>query len=453
MAAIAITGTLTSCTDTDDTMGNDSFIPGGGDYKMYVETLEGRRFNTKTIFCDSIASDNLNETYLGSQVTTKEGQINYSFVNQVWHLGVLDANSNDHPFGLSPKVDSAYISLGVKAAMGPANEKYKVYVYELTKALPFPLDSVYYSNFKIDEYIGKDPLFTIDAELGKQIFCKIPNEYAEKFMSLKGEDYKSYDAFRAHFNGYYFKTSKTSSGNLLNKIDPGSSGFTIYYHTQYNQKEKQDTTFMVDFTKTIIDPYYQQTYYINESFNIIKRDYSYKDSNFGVNTDSQAITYASGMAGLLTKLEIPDDVIEELKEKVRSKGGSKIIVANATMILPVGETDINSLDQSLKSIGIYRGYQHFTSIYSRENTLDDYYIDPYTKYSSVDIFGGALNRLKNNFRINVSSLIQGLVNGTTNTKEIEIATSYTDREYIGVASFENSDQRPIRLELTYSVVK
>lgn len=447
MAAIAITGSITSCTNTDDTLGNDSFIPDGGDYKMYIDTLKGR-FITSTIICDSIASDNLNSTYLGSQVTTKEGQINYSFVNQVWHYGVLDTDNNEYPFGYMPKVDSAFISLGVEYAMGPSDEKFKVYVYELKRALPNPIDSTYYSNFNVEEYIEKEPLFTIDAELGKQISMKLPNEYAQKFLALKGEEYATYNAFRSHFHGFYFKTSKVSSGNLVNKILPGSSGITIHY-----RNNKPDTsTFYVDFTKTYTD-IYGQTYYVNEGFNIINRDYSYKDSNFGVKLDSKTITYASGMAGLLTKLEIPENVVEELKNLVKSKGGSKIIVANATMTLPVGETDINSLNQSLQSIGIYRGYQHFTSIYSRENTLDDYYINYSSKYSSVDIFGGALNRSTNNYRINVSSLIQGLVNGTADIREIEIATSYTDREEIGVASFENSDQRPIKLELTYSVVK
>lgn len=460
------------CTKTDDTTGNGSFIPDGGDYKMYQDVISSG-FKIKTVRVDSIVSDNLSRLSLGSQVTAREGQINYSIVTQTapYSTTMMKDRDNNAPFGNSPQIDSAFFSLGVESYFGETDRRYTVSVYELTKTLPFPIDSAYYSNFNIDGYIGSEPLFTIETKLGQQIYTKIPIEYAKKIMSLTRDDYQNFITFREKFKGYYIKTSLTQNGDMISRVLPEKSGIDIFYR---NKNEKPDTSiFSLDFRLYETDYWSKQKFYINESFNIISRDYNMKDPALGVKFENDVeadITYVSGMSGLMTRLEIPQSVIDGIKDMVKAKGGSKIMVMNATLVIPNGDVTFSGLNGALNALGGYLRYQPSRNV---AIATTDYYSLDYMKdaanalydyssaYGTIGIFGGKLNRATGEYRMVISSTIQGLVNDKSTNRVIEIAPSaetFTsaqspEKESVSVSVLENSSKRPIKLELTYSVVE
>lgn len=465
-ATLLIALMATGCTKTDDTTGNEGFIPDGGNYKMYQSVIsEG--FEISTVRVDSISSDNFTVKtttstapvlYLGSQVTKREGQINYAIIAQGSPEYSYLLNNGSEPFGKSPQIDSAYFSLYLYGAMGETNKRYTVYVYELTKALPYPMDSVYYSNFDAKGYYDENaPIFTIDAKLGEHIYQKVPVEYAKKFMALTGEQYKSATKFHEFFKGYYIKTTLTQNGNMLNMISPEQSGLDIFYH---NKEEKPDTSALsISFRRlTDADVWTGQQYYVNESFNIISRDYSLKDPVFGVKFENKVvadITYVSGMAGLMTKFEIKESVIEQLKELVRSKGGKKILVTNATLVIPCGDVTLDGLNNAINSLGGYKQYQPINNVASTYYSKDVFYmLEDYSgMYKTLTNFGGILSRSTTEYRLNISSTIQALINGKSSDRVIEIAPGYSEKESTNVAVLENSASKPIRLELTYCIAQ
>lgn len=470
---ISAFGLSTSCTDVNDTTGNGNFLP--GNYEIFIDTVH-TGFLTKTVKCDSLVTDNLPFAYLGSAVSTRDGQINYSLISQMSPVRVLDDNSEDFPFGKNPIIDSAFIAitlLGSDAYEGEKGEIFTLNVYELKKPLPYDVDSSYYSNFinneyKRAEYISETPVFSSDIELGNNPSFKLPiNDYVKKLLSLKGSEYKDLDKFRDKFPGLYFETTKVSSGKMLMRVFVNEEvagaivapTLVIYYHND----DVKEETFFTTLARNVYDEY-GNVHSFNRSFTVIDRDFELRDPNFGIDLGGEYsngdnnITYFTGAQGVITSLEIKKEVIENIKELVKSKGGSKIIVANATMSLPVGQTDINSLNQAINGIGFYNNYQAIKDqralLFGDKNYADvTNFIQDYSSYyNSVGIFGGNLNRSTSEYKVNVTNLIQGLVNNVTDDETIEIAPALGNSLIQGVGSIENSPKRGIKLYLTYSVL-
>lgn len=447
------------CTKTDDTTGNDSFIPGGEDYRVYQDVISSG-FTIKTIKIDSVAMDGYATPLLGSEITKREGQINYSIATQFYPLSTDMMTDNNAPFGINHKVDSAYFVLNyVPSKEVTEGQRFTVYVYEMIKGFP-SMDSTYFSNFPIEQYIGDEPMLTIDAKVGEPIYKKIPNEYAEKIMSLRGEEYKSISEFHERFKGFYIKTSLTQGNNVISYIVLANSGIDIRYH---NKNKKPDTTvFAVNFAGTGYDPYYGIPYTVNKSVNIISRNYDFKDPIFGVDFENNKvsdISYVSGMAGLMTELEIPQTIIDEIKAKVASKGGKKIMVLNATLVIPSGDTSLEGLSGSIPMLGVYKQYQPIFAVNEKIPHDYPYILEDYSAIfgtlikDQLNRLGGELNRATGEYRMNISSTIQGLINGVTETNKIQIAPGYKYKESVNVSVLSNKSTSPIKLELTYSVVK
>lgn len=468
--ALLVALSFIGCTKTDDTTGNDGFIPEGGNYQMYQDVIP-RGFEIRTVRVDSIASDNfytpgdptnaLPILYLGSQVTAREGQINYSLVTQCYPETTGWIQDGSEPFGKGLQIDSAVIGFYVyldDPTIENLGKRYTVDVYELTKALPFPIDSTYYSNFDVTGYISDKPIATIETKIGDHIYTELPVDYVKKFMALQGEDYKSITKFHEKFHGFYVKTSSTQNSTMVNIIDPTKSALDIYYH---NKNEKPDTSvFSISFRKLTEPDYwnYNQRYYVNESFNIISRDYSLKDPVLGVNFKNDVVsenTYTSGMAGLMTTLEIPQAVIDDIKWKVKAKGGKKIIVSNATLVIPCGDLTLDGLNEAIPSLGGYYQYQKIVDVQNKYIAKDTPFMlqDYCGAYQTLSFFGGNLNRANGEYKMNISSTIQGLINGIHSNTKIDIAPGYLYKTSTNVAVLENSQNRPIKLKLTYSVVE
>lgn len=464
LALIALSMGFGSCTKTDDRVGNESFIPDASTFTTYRMTDMVGDFEIETIYIDSVSSSNLSYGYIGSKITAREGLIEFAYVGQTYPSGDMDTDT-DYPFGEVVNVDSAFFSLSVVSYSGDAGRDYVVSVYELKQPLPYGVDSVYFSNFDIEPYIDSEPIFTIDAVLGEQIYTEIPTDYAEKLLSYTSEDYEEIDSFHNKFYGYYITTSYNQNDDIVNMFDQSASGFTVFYH---NENEDADTTYM-DFimgkeystTETYYYYYtYTTTYDINVGFNTIKRDYSLKDPIFGIDFEEGVTSdksYASGYAGVLTRLTIPQDIIDQLKEEVAAKGGTKIAVTSATMVVPCGDTTVTGMAASLASLGMYQSYQPTYNVSTYDEDTYEYYdanyVSPdYSLVNGTTSYSVTLNRSEGTYTFNIPTTIQGLVNGTLDNNVIEIAPSYDAKESSGVSVFENSADRPITMNITYIVL-
>lgn len=468
LALLALSMGLGSCTKTDDRLGNESFIPDASTFTTYRETGITGDFEIETVYIDSISSSNLTYGYLGSKITAREGLIDFAYVGQTYPSGDVDDDNENYPFGEVVHIDSAFFSLGVVSYAGTAGRDYTVYVYELTKPLPMSLDSVYYSNFDIEPYIDGEPILSIDAVLGEQIYTELPTSYAERLMGLSASTYTEIDNFHDEIYGYYVKTSYNQNDDIVNMFDPASSGFTVFYHNE--NEDEADTTYM-DFImgkqySTTETYYYYYTYTttvdINIGFNTIKRDYSLKDPLFGINFEEGETaekSYASGFGGVLTRLTIPEDIINQLKSEVEAKGGTQIAVTSATLVVPCGDTSVAGMAVALSSLGMYQSYQPTVDVSTYDSDTYEYYDSAYAclDYSlqnGTTSYSVTLNRAEGTYTFNIPTTIQGLVNGTLENNVIEIAPSYSSdaKESSAVSVFENSSDKPITMNITYMVL-
>ncbi len=469
LIALAAVASIYSCTETDDRVGNEGLIPGSGAEPLYFyKSDEG--FTIKTIEVDSISTNNFSTGYVGTIVSPEQGQINLGYAGCLLSEQYIDLYSEEEPFGVNPVIDSAYFLLANTTQFGEYDKNFTVYLYELNKPLPvLSPDSAYYSNFNIEDYINADePLATLDAVVGEAVKIDLPKEYIDKIMSYKESEYQSYDFMYSEIKGLYVAFSKTLSGSNLMSFDYSTSGVYFHYH---NQNEEPDTAlYAATFRRADYD-YYGNTYRTNIGFNTVTRDFSLKEPQLGLNYENGVVsekTYVTGMAGVITELEIPKSLIETLRADVASKGGTKIAIANALLTIPNGDTSIVGTNSSLISLGAYKSYQpinNVTSYVSGYAYRDaPYVLDDFSAMvGTITTFGGYLNKSNQLYPMTITTYIQGLVNGEIDDYTIEIApgvdaitsTALESRgskeQVLRYSQLENSDENPIKIDIVYSV--
>lgn len=220
------------------------------------------------------------------------------------------------------------------------------------------------------------------------------------------------------------------------------------------------------------------------SFNMESQD----DAGNKIDRDSRTRTtlcYIEGVAGPVTELYFTDDFIDELKNLIKDEEGDFTLAginqcliyfyvtkadydwmttqANAATLTPY-------LNSSISRLGTYINYNSLTSI------VDYDYVYEQT-YSSTLAYDGNLNRSRACYMMNISGYMQNLFN-YVNTLEKDDTGKYVFNEndekytprtiYIGpeatapytfkrsiIQGMEGgtSEQAPIHIELTYSIVK
>lgn len=343
--------------------------------------------NAYSIIDDSILSDELSASLLGSLQTEDFGLTNASFYS---HLR-LSTSSPD--FGDDPQPDSAILSLVYAQYYGFINTPLTVKVYEVIE--DFYRDSSYYStsNFEIeslselanhtfvpnptDSILQEDSTY-INADL------RIPlNETFINKMLFPTDDsvYSSSDNFIEYFKGLYVAVdsmSNSGEGSILyfDLLNPRSN-VTLYYGDSLSFE------YSINSNCATVGKY-QHNYSKSLNQNLIQQ-ITQGDTTLG----SESL-YLQGLGGIETRLNL-----SSLEEWV---GTNKYAINEAKIVIPVIEP-LDELPPASQLI-LFQYEEDGSLGFIRDQLEGDNY------------FGGKYNSASLSYQFRVSLYVQSMLNGT-----------------------------------------
>lgn len=421
-----------SCTSIDDNLGAN-LIPPIDRMKIVHDTVD-TGFAIRSIQVDSMLSDISASYYLGSTVLPRQGRVDAAFVTQI-ATGTLPTGN---VFPSEFVIDSAFMILGQNGYVGQDGYDLTMSVYELTKPLPFPKDSSYYTNFPIKDYIPATPNIVQTITSKKSIYVRLEPSFVEKYLKATKEQNENRDKFNEAFFGYYFKTNATFGGGALYNINPGTSGIKIYYRD--SPSSKTTNTYSLTFTHILENESTGTQEIVCEGFSFFDRNYAYVDPAFNFDPKSTTQSYAMGLMGYVTELDIPKEFIDRVEQVIEQNAGTIVGILRAELIMPIADQSINAMNSSISSLGLYYNYQAFK------------YMPSYTASNQAGL-GGALNRVKGEYSFNVTSYIQDLIRNKSDKYTLQVAPKVGDTFTFNSSEFINTPERPIKLIITYTTNK
>ncbi len=354
---------------------------------------------TYTLREDSIRSDKAPIIQIGSMNDPIFGKTTAGLFSQF----VIPNNLLDINFGSGATLDSTILSLSYNFDFyGDTLTQQTFNVYQMTQDMYY--DSAYYSNHPKQYYpvaVGSTTfsphprLYTIvgNDTMPPNLRIHINNNFAQQIFSQSGGSNLASTANFVQFLKGLYITSETpglspGQGALL-KFNPTDSltRFTFYYHTP--TVNGQNFSFVLNSSAA----YYS---YFTHDYSTAGGTINAQLNNPGPNTFSEV--YVQSCAGLKTKIEFPFiDSLKNLPYKIAINKAELVIRAepeNATPNYPVNlqmyvvALDTNGLSYLLPDMF--------------ENTV---------------YFGGSLNTVTNEYRLNIARYVEQLLNGEeTHTK-------------------------------------
>jgi hypothetical protein len=344
-------------------------------------------------------------------------------------------------FGAGVSIDSVVLTLDYQGLYGDTSSLLSINVYELNAPLDEATD--YYSNMYSSSQSVLLGSSTFLPNIVDSVWTAVDSTMHKPHLRIKlidptfitnlenGSPYIDDAAFSSVFKGLYITNTDSS---IYTTTIPSNTGALAYFNLNSSL-----STVTVYYNNSASDS-------LQESFKINSETVKYcRFAHNYANTDvikhiapvdpshDPTVSYVSAMAGVKTKIEIPN--IKELAQN------GNIIINKAELVITienpvVTEGDFNSPLPSLALVGIN---SNFESVF-----LPDYYEGP-------DYFGGVLNTTYKTYRFNIARHIHQLAYST----EIDngmylIANSASILANRSVISSENSSISKIKLEITYS---
>lgn len=423
---------ILSCTSIDDNLGAN-LIPPADKLKIENDTLYSG-FKIRSIQVDSMLSDNSASFYLGSAVLPRQGRIDASFMTQVVVGTLPDAGV----FPAEAVVDSAYMIVSQNGYIGQEGYDLTMSVYELTKPLPNPKDSSYYTNFPIKDYIPAVPDIVQTITSSKSLYVKLKPSFVEKYLKATKEQNKDSKLFNEVFFGYYFKTNSTFGAGSLYNVDPNTSGIKIYYRDSPDSKATK--SYILSFSHIIKNKSTGTEQLISEGFSFFDRDYSFTDPVFGFDPTSTTKSYVMGLVGYVTELDIPKEFVDKIAQILAANPNNIVGILRAELIVPIADRSISAMNDAIPSLGLYYNYQAFK------------YMPSYTAQNQAGL-GGGLNRAKGEYSFNVTAYIQDLIRNKRDKYTIQVAPKIGNGFTFGGTELMNTPERPIKLIISYTTNK
>lgn len=423
---------ILSCTSIDDNLGA-GLIPPADKLTIVNDTLDSG-FKIRSLQVDSMLSDISASYYLGSTVFPRQGRIDASFVTQI-SAGTLP-ESGVFPSDLV--IDSAFMIIGQNGYVGQDKYDLTMSVYELTKPLPYPKDSMYYTNFPIKEYIPATPNLVQTITSSKSIYIRLEPSFVEKYMKATKEQNRDPKLFQEAFFGYYFKTNSTFGAGALYNISPNTSGIKIYYRESADAKDTKSYT--LTFSHILKNEATGTEELIAEGFSFFDRNYAYVDPVFNFDPTSTTRTYTMGLLGYVTELEIPKEFIEKIEQILSTNPENIVGILRAELVIPIADRSINALNDAIPALGLYYNYQNLE------------YMPSYTANNQGGL-GGNLNRVKGEYSFNVTAYIQELIRKKSDKYTIQVAPKVGNTFTFQSAELMNTTEHPIKLMITYTTNK
>lgn len=407
-----------------------SFDDGG----LSIHFVDTFSVTTKVVQEDSLRTDLSVYNLLGLYHDPIFGPMSSSIYAQVTLTGVnVDLNSN------TSTLDSIVLTLDYEALYGDTASPMSINVYELSSALSE--DNDYYSNSRTAYNatpIGnltftpnlKDSVSIAFDTLKKapHVRIKLDNTFGQALMAgdaSGSNDMKDNATFTQFFNGLYITTTDSvdntslmpNQGSVLSfDMNSALSTITVYY----NDSLKYDFTINTDGVK------------------YCRFDHNYTGTDVEAHlmdlpTKDTTITYVSTMAGVKTKLEIPNI------KGIANDG--PVVINKAELIISVESGSEGQFDNPLESI----------SLVGIDENGDDFFLPDF--YEGLDHYGGSYSVTSKTYTFNIARHINDLVYGTDGNYGMYIVAngaSISSRR--SVLTSENNPTINIKLNITYSKI-
>lgn len=436
--------TAVSCTKVDNLLGED-YVPDQQVMQMARDTFYD--FNTYALTIDSMAATGWEYGIFGSMIEPLYGRTTCGTVAQFLPTGFEDSKV---AFGPEPTIDSVILYLGIGSGYGDSTYYNTVTMYPIQNRLHY--DSTYYSNFgRTQLKYDPVPVTTFQSKFSKtQVKQYLNPEYWKQYLDTSGQVYKYDTLFHKRHRGFYFKveplngTPGTPAGALA-KIDYETSSVVLYYHNK--RSPKPDTSY-VEYS------FYNGDYSTNTNITTVEHDYTYADPVKGVDParlndtlTTSPVTYVQGLAGLMTYVEIPWEVLESLKRKVEGEGydARKLSINRAALTAYIDDVDKAELDKAVERFGLYFDY-------ATNWWIPDY--NPYYEQSITMPFGGYVERALFCYEMDITSYVQKLLTGQYAHNRVYLAPGINYADVPNHTSLQGKGSaRPMRLVVTYTMIK
>lgn len=408
--------------------------PGFDDGGLAINFVDTFSVTTQVVKEDSLRADLSIYNLLGLYHDPIFGPMSSAIYTQVILTGVnVDLDSD------ISTLDSIVLTLDYEALYGDTASPMSINVYELSTALSSSTD--YYSNTRTPFYSTPIGSLTFTPNLedsvsiafdtikkAPHIRVKLNNTFGQTLMNgdaSGSDDMTNNTTFTEFFKGLYITTTD-SVGNTSLAANQGSvvsfnmnsalSTVTIYY----NDTSKYDFTINNDGVKySRFDHNYTGTDIEAHLMNLPSKD--------------TTITYVSTMAGVKTKLEIPN--IKNIAD------GGAVVINKAELVITVENGTEGSFDSPLESISLV-GIKENGEVFF----LPDF-------FEGISHFGGGYESGTKTYKFNIARHINDLVYGNDGNYGLYIVgngSSITTRR--SVLTSEKNTTAKIKLNITYSKI-
>ena len=446
---------LTCCTKVDDHLGLD-FIPPYQTLQVELDTISVG-LNTYLTYSDSIPSNNIGFTYLGSLNSKTFGRTKVGALVQ--YLPTYRSDTLETG-GVGEKADSVWLVGNFHYVAGDTMRNQIFNVFEVKGNLNN--DSTYYTSFNAIDYIDPTPLFTFemkgmpkynqyDTLVLKVADQNKADDFLDRLMNMEKPYYLSDSLWLTKLQGLYFAPADNSIKNAaiysmglgFDENDSYLALFSHNYDAQY-PTIPQDTilryyTFYdeVDYSRTV-------------SLTTVEHDYTgtgltpVKDGSESLGTPTAKVG-VQGFAGVTTTLEFDENFMEALTALIPE--GYNVMVNKAKLILPTAFRIPELYDAAPERIGAYEKYS------TKEGIVDyNWYYE--NEYGGGINYGGYLNRSLGVYEADLASYIQRMLNSEEKNPRITFGmTAYNIFSGGEIELSGTGGERPVQLALTYTLYK
>lgn len=461
--AAAIAVAAIACSSVDNNFGYE-LIPEDQRMVTRIDTLVGVK--TYQAQPDSIPSSNTGMAYFGSTESEIYGRRTNGVLLQ-FYPGSLPYEGG---LGIDPILDSVVIRMEVTDTDGDTNVEQTFDVFRVVKSLS--PDSTYYTSFPVEEYVDlSQPLFSFTHKGNSGIEQKMTRTalgdlFLKEIMETDTATFNSDSLFGLKFQGIYIAPAASSPKKAATYgVDLAGANFNriaLYLrdHDSVDMSMIKDTILLALYTTD------DRTYASgNSSVNSVTFDYSGTPVEPMLNdtlpaSPTRATVYAVGGGGAMPYLRFTDEFVTRLRGLM--EGYSAMSVSQARMLVHMSDWTTDNMDKALTRLIPYTNITSLSTIPDYSFTLE--------ALGSSSAFDGTLNRSNGYYYMDVTSYVQRLVNGVTDTPrtlslggeivcvrtddQTSLPTAYTMLAPFGeVAIAGDGSDDPIEIIITYTLIK
>lgn len=390
-----------------------------------------------SVIDDSIRTDEASNMLMGSIKDPVFGTVVAGFYTQV------RLSTNGHSFGTNPQLDSLVLQLTYSNYYGDTTTSQTLQVFELEEDLN--IDSAYYSNFSKQtgsmDYANYSfmphpnaPFVFGEDTLAPAIRVRLSDispELGNKILQIPDTELDSNVNFKEVFKGLYITAQATTMGGAISyfNLPTVTTALSIYYSNDTDDSLRYD--FYMTSTEARFNRYQHFGYQdANQAF---KSQVVDKDTLLG-----QQLLYAQAMGGIKTKLRFPTLVA------MKKATGDNLIINEAKLIFSAYNNDENFTPPSQVAL-------------LKDNGEGGYEVLP-DQFEGDAYFGGTYKASVKEYQFRITRYVQDMVLRGEDRDDFGLymivygASAKADRWVFNGTTPVADTLKPLRLELTYSVV-